>query len=386
MNRADYLSEQHVAGFLHWLTPRLAGAGALPHHWWSPRFGDWSCESLFDAYERYSWPFSVTLPGETGPTRGRTFAENLEVLSHLADTLGSSARDDDADLFLAASIAVVDWGGVRGNRRRLQQLGADALRTIKSSAEQLDPATADTSQLDQVIDMNAGFSKIYSLLLDGFPIYDSRVAAALSYLVRLYCEDTGLQTVPSALAFSLPAWRGDVRRDPSAGGLMFRRLWPGHPERYADSNLRAAWLLGEASRLGPFGHIPGSGALRALESALFMIGYSLPGTDQESRPSQSVRDAIDRPATPAKTGRRGRKYEPLREWLSEGQEQRVIATFSLLDDLVGGLPPSSRKYTSNWYGSAAAAPTHVWKQAWEDSGFTVDSVDLLEELVSFRRL
>ena len=167
---------------------------------------------------------------------------------------------------------------------------------------------------------------------------------------------------------------------------MFRRLWAGHPSRYADSNLRAAWLLGEASRLGPFGRILGSGALRALESALFMIGYSLPGTDQESRPSQSVRDAIDRPATPAKTGRRGRKYEPLREWLSEGQEQRVIATFSLLDDLVGGLPPSSRKYTSNWYGSAAAAPTHVWKQAWEDSGFTVDSVDLLEELVSFRRL
>ena len=386
MNRADYLADPHVQEFLRWLTPMVAGAGAFPHHWWSRRFGDWSCESVFDAYERYSWPFSVTLPGETGPTRGRTFAENLEVLSRLADLLGSSARGDDADLFLAASIAVVDWGGVRGNRRRLQQLGADALHTITSSAEQLDPAAADTSNLDQVIDINAGFSKIYSLLLDGFPIYDSRVSAALSYLARLYCEDTGLQTVPSALAFSLPAWRGDVRRDPSVGGLMFRRLWAGYPKRYADSNLRAAWLLGEASHLAPIGRIPGTGALRALESALFMIGYQVPGADQESRQSQSSRDTTDLPATSAKTDRRGRKYEPLRQWLSERQDQRVIATFSSLDDIIGGLPPSSRKYTSNWYGSAAAAPTHVWKQAWEDAGFTVDSVDLLEEIVSFRRL
>ena len=64
----------------------------------------------------------------------------------------------------------------------------------------------------------------------------------------------------------------------------------------------------------------------------------------------------------------------------------MIATFSSLDDIIGGLPPSSRKYTSNWYGSTAAAPTHVWKQAWEDAGFTVDSVDLSEGTVSFRRL
>ena len=128
--------------------------------------------------------------------------------------------------------------------------------------------------------MNAGFTKIYSLLLDRFPIYDSRVAASLAYLVRLYSEEAGLARVPSALAFGIPASRGSGNRDPSTPQLRFPRLWPAQPRKYADSNLRAAWLLGQVSRLGPFGDLPEDEALRALEAALFMVGFAVPGTPQ----------------------------------------------------------------------------------------------------------
>ena len=37
--------------------------------------------------------------------------------------------------------------------------------------------------------MNSGFTKIYSLYIDDFIIYDSRVGAALGFLVRCYCEE-----------------------------------------------------------------------------------------------------------------------------------------------------------------------------------------------------
>ncbi len=136
--------------------------------------------------------------------------------------------------------------------------------------------------------MNAGFTKIYSLLLDGFPIYDSRVAASLAYLVRLYCEEAGLARLPPALAFGIPASRGSGNRDPSIAKLRFPRLWAAQPRKYADSNLRAAWLLGQVSRLGPFGDLPREQALRALEAALFMVGFHVPGDPVGSVSSQTT--------------------------------------------------------------------------------------------------
>ena len=45
--------------------------------------------------------------------------------------------------------------------------------------------------------MNAGFEKIYSVLLDGCVIYDGRVGAALGLLARQFCE-----------ASELPEFRG----------------------------------------------------------------------------------------------------------------------------------------------------------------------------------
>lgn len=39
--------------------------------------------------------------------------------------------------------------------------------------------------------MNSGFTKLYSLIFDKFIMYDSRVAAALAFLVMRYEAATG---------------------------------------------------------------------------------------------------------------------------------------------------------------------------------------------------
>ena len=80
------------------------------------------------------------------------------------------------------------------------------------------------------------------------------------------------------------------------------------------------------------------------------------------------------------------KYEPLRAWLTLQRGSKVSTSFSKLDELVGGLPFSARRYPAYWYGTAVGAPTHTWKAAWEAAGFVVDSFDLSEELVTFRRV
>ena len=272
MKKAQYLDDPHVRGFLDWAAPLARGTRPLRHGWQSPRWGSWSCETLFGAYRAYDWPFWRVLPGDSVRRRSSSYRDTVAVLDALSQQLRESAGEKDATRFLEAAVAVVQWGGVRQNERQLRALGDDALPRLTAAARLLDPAEADLRRLSDVRPMTSGFSKIYSLLVDGFPIYDSRVACALASLVRLFCEETGRTEVPAPLRFALPPSQGRVRRDPSCGQLVFPRIWS--PGRYAQSNGMAAWLLDALAATPPFSELGGE-RLRAVQSAMFMIGYTV---------------------------------------------------------------------------------------------------------------
>ena len=272
MNREAYLGDAHVRGFVDWAAPLVSGARPLRHRWSSKRLGSWSFETLADAYRRYDWPFSCHVPGESGPRRGRSYAETVTVLDALGGLLRSSEKRGDAAGFLEAAVAVLEWGRVRRGERRLRALGDRAMEELTATARLLDPTGADLRRLSGVSLMNSGFSKIYSLLLDGFPIYDSRVACALASLVRLFCEERKRTEVPATLAFGIPPTQARAPRDPSCGTLVFPRIRT--PRRYVESNVMAAWLLDELSQQPPFAE-PGADRRRALQSAMFMVGYTV---------------------------------------------------------------------------------------------------------------
>ncbi len=276
MNRSTYQNHCQVRAFIAWATPLASGERLLSHGWDSPKWGKWSCESLFDAYLRFKWRFSVTLPGESHVTEGWSFDENVNVLDRLKRMLRENADKGDTNNFLKAAIAVVQWGGVYRNIRRLRDLGQGALSQLCAAAEQLDPKSADTENLSVVTDMNSGFSKIYSLLVDDLPIYDSRVACGLGFLVWSFCQEKGLKKVPEQLTLGLPPSRTKTSRDPSAGSLQFHKLRWGEKKKYAASNLKVAWLLEPLAERGLFGELPTGLRLLALQSALFMIGYEAP--------------------------------------------------------------------------------------------------------------
>lgn len=80
------------------------------------------------------------------------------------------------------------------------------------------------------------------------------------------------------------------------------------------------------------------------------------------------------------------KYDAIGRWLAAQDKTRVRCAFEQLDALVDGLPASARQYTVWWQGSSAASPAHVQKRAWEGYGFTVDSLDLPNEVVVFRSI
>ena len=129
------------------------------------------------------------------------------------------------------------------------------------------------------IHMNAGYTKIYSLLLDNFIIYDGRVGAALGLLVRFFLEENHYDSIPQSLnfAFGLPkishANKQELlKRNPSNHRFVFGAL-ANNSKRHIENNIRANWLLNKVTVESNFSTT--SNPLRSLEAALFMIGYDV---------------------------------------------------------------------------------------------------------------
>lgn len=251
MNRSTYLSQPPVQKFIEWMIPIVTGRRSLSHTSNSCKLGEFSCQTLHDAFTQYEWG-------------GRDFNCTEKLLDGFRPTL----RDPDVmpDGFKKAVTEVLNWGSM--NLRSFYQLGDEAPSILREKAKLLDPKHADLSELSGFRYMSAGYSKIYSLMLDDFPIYDSRVACALTSLIHLFSNEESQGQVPCELRLGVPPGRGDNRNPygfPAIKGARYTL--------HAVSNVKAAWLLGELAVLGEFGKLPANRRVSALQAALFMIGY-----------------------------------------------------------------------------------------------------------------
>ena len=284
-----YLAVPVVARFVEWLGTHLDSATLA--HTYTNRLtkAHWHCESLFDAYRKYDWR-QPTLPGL--PAAGSSFAANAATLNALSLALRAALSPPNDAATCMAATHVMAWGGVTpGNVRWLNVNTltlAALLLTVKGALDS--HALGGSVLTNRNLRFNAGMTKVYSLICDGLIIYDSRVAAALGWAVALFCQAQGLGTVPPELNFpwapakAAPNQPNPKRRDPSVGALTFQKLTSG--PRHAEWNLKASWVL-EAALACPAGQLSQFGQdralptpalqLRAVEAALFMIGYDLGG-------------------------------------------------------------------------------------------------------------
>ncbi len=284
MKRQSYLAVTHVAGFIDWLAAELESDSLFRHHYVQRRGGQsWQCDSLFDAFERYRWnhPGNERLAYAAGDCP-RSNGLALEALR--LDLL--AAKGDDGRVLQGAK-EVMAWGGVTArNNEWLETNGkglADTLWQVKAALDAGDPQAPVLRA--KGLRFNSGMTKVYSLICDDFLIYDSRVAAALGWLVVKYCEANTLGWVPPELCFPWAAAKEastsatPKRRNPGQGPWQFKRLRAGH--HHALWNLRASWLLSAvlahpAANDSRFNRVTGPVTpLRALEAACFMIGYDL---------------------------------------------------------------------------------------------------------------
>ena len=272
MKRDEYLQDEHVSGFTEWAGQLVTGELGLTHRWRS-KGTDFACTSLYDALEQYRWPDnSHALDYRVTARRLREFRLNFEDIGIIASRVQQVK-------FVGNAEAIIRWGGIPRPRtlNDWRSMPPDRLQAlVEDTRAILDPRTADTDDLAGFRYMGSGFSKVYSVLIDGFPIYDSRVACALNCLVGIYCRRERIGPKPDHLSLRMPP-----RRVPK--NVRYHRCdrprMNNNSAAYARDNLKVAWLLGEMVREpGEFERVAFE-PVDALQHALFMVGYAkLPDT------------------------------------------------------------------------------------------------------------
>jgi hypothetical protein len=277
MKKNTYLDDPLVRSFVEWMGQHLRAESRLGHGYARPGQPPLHFANLAEALELYEWDFSfLRIDGRR--CAGRSFADNAALLDEFQRRLRRATADGvDADVCDAA-VEVMRWGGVAARNERWLRANeaglAECLARVGTALAQED----DAADLGATLRFNAGMTKVYSLLLDYFVIYDSRVAATLAWFVANWA---GERDIPDTLRFPcMPAKEAPktVRRklrNPRPGREGFPLL--GHrPHTHAKWNLRASWILRALLEANPgtaFGE--GTAGSRRLEAALFMWGYDL---------------------------------------------------------------------------------------------------------------
>ena len=281
MNKKDYINSRPVISFIEWINSILDVPNSFHHNYFLKRQKiDWKCDSIFSAFENYSWQFNYTNEFNT-IIKGSSFNECEEVLHTISGKLKKGVVQRNNEVCKEASRQILEWGGVTNrNIDKIDNMGQKWCVYLSETKKQFESNLDSNEYYKSEIIMNSGFTKIYSLLVDNFLIYDGRLGAALGLLVRGFCEENKLETIPEELNFSWGAGRESninnkqkSRRNPSSDKYIFKSLHS--PKSHLENNIRANWLVQEilCNTKSKFGSLEESKRMRSLESALFMIGY-----------------------------------------------------------------------------------------------------------------
>lgn len=308
MHKQEYLRK--TTGFVAHIV-NVAAAASWPRQYYDrDRRHIWQCVSLVDAAQNYQYGISQDIWREAigdGTMPTSSLQSNTQLLAALGRRLRVARTTGDEASAHAACVLILKWGGVY-NRGRKGKQNRDRLEGIAQRdggllgylnavdaglVENTDDFQTVCTRARDSLYCNAGFTKIYSLMRDDFVIYDSRVAAALGLLVAGYCQSNNYDTVPNELKFMWMAASASKNaagihianqlRDPSINNLRFASRPPGENGHTAffRHNIRANWLLTAAvaaktmQAWPTFASTHNITVLRALEAALFMVGYDL---------------------------------------------------------------------------------------------------------------
>ena len=282
MNKKDYLNQEVVANFVSYLAKLINGTEALAfayrfHSRHAPAdFHDkfrltggltGTAQTLEDLFERYWWDKQY-------------YDANAKTLTDLQKTIRIALAKSTTELneVRSAVEGIIKWGlphlAAVQNMAWADTQGKHLPAFLLEGKKTLESENPNFGIFPRVR-MNAGYTKVFSLLCDGIIIYDGRVGAALCWLVRQFLKKSAHSgPVPQALAFRWAPGRSPQNRNPAGDGFTFPRLT--RDESWARANVHASWILDAARLKSGADWCKGEEGLRKVEAAFFMLGYALP--------------------------------------------------------------------------------------------------------------
>lgn len=278
MNKNDYLNQEIVASFVSYLAKLINGTEALAfayrfHHRKAPedfqqKFGlDGTAQTLEEFFVRYWW-------------NKKYYDANAKTLEDLQETIRIALVRPTIELSEVRLVIeqIMKWGlGPKAAAYNMAWADAQGERLPGFLLEGKKALESENPNLEifQRIRMNAGYTKVFSLLCDGIVIYDGRVGAALCWLVRQFLK-TASHTgpVPEGLNFRWGSGMSPQNRNPAGDGFTFCQLAGG--KSWAKANVHASWVLNAARLKSGAKWCAGEEGLRKVEAAFFMLGYALP--------------------------------------------------------------------------------------------------------------
>ncbi len=294
MNRAQFLADPQVQDFINWLAS-VARIGLLinlniPHSRFVPGGIHAVVHGLPAVLGLYQWNASWTNPFTHHITSSGNWSSTRASLAALSAMLrGAIIATGSQTNALAACRSVLIWGGNRNFAKGAfpflsgHAVAGTLIQYLQACQTALSLSTARTGSLcPPVTMMNSMLTKVHArLALDGLPIYDSRVAAAIATLVEMYRISISVHgnALSPLLTFpaTLPNRTVKVKfpRAITPGIMIYGH--PHTPSVWASAKVRLGWILEQVltqePNLFPGGSMPDR--MHSFEASLFMIGYDV---------------------------------------------------------------------------------------------------------------
>lgn len=289
MTRKEYCESSDVQEFIRWISYLMDKENSFTHTYIIAKTNErWKCNSIYAAFINYKWSFHCN-DSKGNIIKGNSFLDSKKILDECSDKLRTSLYTNNDEACFLACKQILEWGGVTNkNVDRISSM-ENCCDYFKYAIKALEIDNDLEGYINTDIIMNSGFTKIYSLIIDDFIIYDSRVGAALGLLVKCFCEETNREKIPEELLFAwgikrmtLCGQTAENPRNPSNHIYNFPLI--SSSKIHIMNNIRANWLLKEILNKtnSKFNCLAEGMALRALEAALFMIGYEVRDFDYEN--------------------------------------------------------------------------------------------------------
>lgn len=294
MLKTTYLANPDVDHFCKWLAQLLAGQ---PIHFSIPTpHPGYSYPNLHSAHAAYSWPprkwTGLPTPHGTLPhihpavpslNAHSPLSHNTAVLAIAQAALRTAyAIATPGSKHLSGAVAqIFHWGGVytsTGNKLWLTTNQPNLLSILQRFV--IDHALGDDNSTVPRLRFNSGMTKVYSLLIDDFIMYDNRVSASMAWLaLDWWTKHLGnsAPSLPPFLRFACPPTNGKMAPHRNPNQSVFPTLSGTQPYAHYTWNVRTNWLLAHALLLAnqppKIGHLSPFKSLRDVEAALFQMGY-----------------------------------------------------------------------------------------------------------------